>query len=471
MQQAGERVSGVCGRVSGCHVDTPVGKDAKVSDMPELPFDAITKSEAFLEVHRRAARPGVTTLVGPAGSGKTALVQALARDFGRRGLGRSVVISGHEVLHLAVASQRAADLLGGVARRGDLVVIDGLDEVPQQPTPQDLHVLADQPSFKEAHILLTIRPVAAAVLEARATLTIGGQPPVTISELPGTVVELTWTPTAVRRLLEKVIDPTFNGTVERLLSDSAFLEAPDGGASRVNGLQRLMMMNILLQDAPSLMLMSDAQERIRVLPTTMLPTAAVDLGLARQTRVAPWLLYRRSRELWLPGAAALEELINDPNVSEQALQDFFERHPRLLARNDHDRVLPHPVLARDEGGDLIPDFMLEPQNDFADILDLKLPAQPVVVGKANRLRQSAAVSEAMAQVREYRAYFDDPRHREHFERRYGARAYRPSVVVVIGRDPTVDPFELRRLWDDLPRHAEVLTYDGLLRRIRRLGAL
>jgi len=219
------------------------------------------------------------------------------------------------------------------------------------------------------------------------------------------------------------------------------------------------------------MLVVDAHNRVRAVPATLLPGSGISLGGQEGTRAAPWVLYRRSRDLWLPGAAALEELINDPTVNEQALQDFFEQRPHLLARNDHDRVLPHPVLARDEGSDLIPDFMLEPEDQFADILDLKLPMQPVVVGKANRLRQSAAVSEALAQVREYRAYFDDPGHRERFHRRYGVKAYRPSVVVVIGRDPTADPFELRRLWDELPGHVEVQTYDSLLRRIQRLGGL
>jgi hypothetical protein len=446
-----------------------VSETATVSSTHEPSLPVFVETETLRVVRRRAAAPGVTTVVGPAGSGKTALVKALARD---RGFGRSVVVSGREVPHMAAAADRAATGLGGAARPGDIVIVDGIDEMAQRPGPQDLHWLAGQPRLSDAHLVLTTRPAAAVVLQSRSVLTVGGEPPTAVTDLPGTVVELRWTAGDLRRVLDAgVDDPAVAGAVERLLADGVFLDAPDGGASRLAALQRVLLSSAQAPDAPSLMLAVDAQGRVRAVPATLLPGSGVSLGGGGSTRAAPWVLYRRSRDLWLPGAAALEELINDPAVDEQALQDFFEQHPHLLTRNDHDRVLPHPVLARDEGGDLIPDFMLEPEDRFADVLDLKLPTQPVVAGKANRLRQSAAVSEALAQVREYRAYFDDARRREEFHRRYGMKVYRPSVVVVIGRDPTADPFELRRLWDDLPGHVDVQTYDSLLRRIRRLGGI
>jgi hypothetical protein len=45
------------------------------------------------------------------------------------------------------------------------------------------------------------------------------------------------------------------------------------------------------------------------------------------------------------------------------------------------------------------------------------------------------------------------------------------VAVVIGRDPSPgrDPLELKRLWDELPGHVKLMTYDDVLRQVRRLG--
>ena len=65
------------------------------------------------------------------------------------------------------------------------------------------------------------------------------------------------------------------------------------------------------------------------------------------------------------------------------------------------------VLARDQDGPLVPDFMLEPiDGAFADVLDLKLPSVRLLAGRKDRVRFSAQVAEALSQVREYRAYFE-----------------------------------------------------------------
>ena len=115
--------------------------------------------------------------------------------------------------------------------------------------------------------------------------------------------------------------------------------------------------------------------------------------------------------------------------------------------------------------------MLEPRDGFADVLDLKLPGVNLVTGRNDRVHPTAHVTEAIAQVREYRAYFEDRAHREDVKNRYGLKAYRPAVAILIGRDPGPgrDPFELRRIWDELPPRVELMTYDELLQRVRRLG--
>lgn len=184
-----------------------------------------------------------------------------------------------------------------------------------------------------------------------------------------------------------------------------------------------------------------------------------------------WVIHRRGRNIWLPAAADLEDLINDPDIREHDLQQFFEAHPHLLTRDSHVRAIPHPVLARNEG-DLIPDFMLELDNaSFADLVELKLPKARVVAGRKNRVRPAAELTSALAQVREYQGHFEDSGNRRRFSDTYGVDAYRPAAVIIIGRDaPSGDPLELRRLWCDLPGNTTVHTYDDLLRRIRSLGS-
>jgi hypothetical protein len=131
------------------------------------------------------------------------------------------------------------------------------------------------------------------------------------------------------------------------------------------------------------------------------------------------------------------------------------------------------MLRRSDDGPLIPDFMLEPDGALADVLDLKLPSVPLVVGSKDRLRPSAKLADAIAQVREYHAYFEDPAHRRDFQGRYRMTAYRPTAVVVIGRDTGLgsDPLQLRRIWTEQTGQVRVQTYDELLRSIRRLGRL
>lgn len=80
----------------------------------------------------------------------------------------------------------------------------------------------------------------------------------------------------------------------------------------------------------------------------------------------------------------------------------------FLSRNDdHKDAHPHIVLSRDNDGELIPDFVLEPaqQNALSDLLELKLPS--VEIYNLNRMRFSAAVHESASRFREYSRFFDE----------------------------------------------------------------
>lgn len=220
---------------------------------------------------------------------------------------------------------------------------------------------------------------------------------------------------------------------------------------------------------PELMLVRDPDGRIAVTRVMRMPETRLAASTAGEFTAVPLVTLGRRGRAWASEISELEMLINDPAVKEQDLQAFFEANPHFLTGADYDRVVPHPVLTRDDGGPLIPDFMMEVSGGAADVLDLKLPTAPLITGSSDRRRFGRAVQDALAQVREYGAYFDVPAHRARVAERYGLQAYRPQLTVVIGRRSTADdPLQMRRLWTDVPSRSRVMTYDELLDRVKRM---
>ncbi len=167
--------------------------------------------------------------------------------------------------------------------------------------------------------------------------------------------------------------------------------------------------------------------------------------------------------------SALEELINR-GAQEGDFQAFFEEHPEfLLAIGDYVRLHPQLVLSEDDGRRLIPDFFLEKMNsNFCDVCDLKRPSAELVRHQRNRGRFRDAVMEAAAQLTYYRDYFEDRQHRDSFHRRYGLNAYRPRMVVIIGRQRSFyDEVERIALESQLPSWVVLKTYDDVLLGVKR----
>jgi Domain of unknown function (DUF4263) len=418
--------------------------------------------------------PGIVTVIGDPGVGKSFLGHQITEVSGGA---RKHLVSGARYETFASLMAAARDLFGGAAQAGDVLVVDGLDEISNMPSPEEVHWATVSEWLRPATVVIMRRPEPfVAMMRSRSVLSIGGPPPEINEDAGtpywGTVVRLSWTK---EELYQAIFARSGAPAAEDVttLFNSGFLAAPDGGDSRISAIQRLIMSAHAALRDPSLLLTTDDSGQLRLIPASTLPETIVAVdGTSQSYKATPWLLYKRSGGLWIPQAAQLEELINDPDLKEQQLQEFFEAHPHLLAGIDYARVEPHPYLKRADQGPLIPDFMLEPSpGGFADVLDLKLPKVSVVVGKPDRLAQSAAVTSAIAQLREYRAWFDDASNQKQFQKKYNMQAYKPSVVMVIGRDPKADPYELRRLWADLPTSLKILTYDDLLRRIRRLGAV
>jgi hypothetical protein len=169
----------------------------------------------------------------------------------------------------------------------------------------------------------------------------------------------------------------------------------------------------------------------------------------------------------------LESLINDRKANERAFQDFFERYPEFILNDEYKRAHPHIVLAEDNKESLIPDFLLEPinQDSLCDVLDLKLPSAEIFVLKKNRIRFSSAVFEACAQLREYSLFFDEEKNRNAVYEKHRLLAFKPRLIVIIGRRGDVSSIDLRKMQLDVPQLC-VRTYDDLISRMQaRIAAI
>jgi hypothetical protein len=112
----------------------------------------------------------------------------------------------------------------------------------------------------------------------------------------------------------------------------------------------------------------------------------------------------------------------------------------------------------------VPDFFLEKMNStFCDICDLKRAHGQLVRRQPRRVRFRDSVMEAVAQLEHYRNWFDDKVKREEFKRRYGLNAFRPRIVLIIGRrESFYDEFERSKLESSLPQGLLLATYDDIL---------
>lgn len=110
-----------------------------------------------------------------------------------------------------------------------------------------------------------------------------------------------------------------------------------------------------------------------------------------------------------------------------------------------------------------PDFFVENQDGYADIVEFKLPnlGQSSVVGRTNRETFSASINAYISQTRVYREYFDDPRNRLWVRSTFGFDVYKPRRYLVIGRRWEFSTPEWREIAADF-QSLTILTYDDLI---------
>lgn len=168
----------------------------------------------------------------------------------------------------------------------------------------------------------------------------------------------------------------------------------------------------------------------------------------------------------------LNWLINRTETSEYELQKFFEKYPKFLLGTEYRELHSQVIMTSESGDTLIPDFIVERVgSNYCDILDLKKPNAKLLVGPRNRRGFSKNLTIALNQLREYRNYFENPRNREAFHKKYGLLAYRPKIVVIIGRSRDFHCEIERMTILDEYKNIQVMTYDDILERAKRMSII
>lgn len=209
-----------------------------------------------------------------------------------------------------------------------------------------------------------------------------------------------------------------------------------------------------------LLILPGRQEGIYRLSLSDHPTEELIIGM-------PYVVANVTRSFLETEIEEFQEIINSPNTVEHDIQKFLETHPKFILGHEYCEIYSQVILDRDGHGPLIPDFLIQPYDrELCDIIELKLPNVPLIVGKDNRKRFSSAIAEAAAQLRAYRDYFDDPAKREAVKNKYGISAFRPKLAVIIGRTPELDPILCKKIQSGL-QDVDVVTYDDLIQRAKR----
>ncbi len=243
---------------------------------------------------------------------------------------------------------------------------------------------------------------------------------------------------------------------------------------RERGLSSLDVTPVSEIEAQQHVLVLNSDDSLSYVPAFFGPDLDVDVADDRLQSVRLQSLVR-SITTSLDLANAFERLINSDTLTEHHLQEFLEEHPSFLLGDEYDMAIPQVVLSIGGKESLRPDFLLRPLAGVtwdAQIVELKLPGQGLMRSRpAHRESVYSAVHDAVTQLRAYRRYFEDEVHRTAFVERMGFPVHRPKLALIVGRTRDFPPRPtLANALDDLAP-VEVLSYDDLILRYRRLTGL
>lgn len=168
----------------------------------------------------------------------------------------------------------------------------------------------------------------------------------------------------------------------------------------------------------------------------------------------------------------LERAIEEHPTDESIFQSLFEERSIILYALGYSAYVPRPrMLIRQElqlGRYYEPDFLTTKPSGLSEIVDLKTPAERVLLDRPRREHFTSKLAEYVSQIQDYREYFDEYDHRAATEANFGVVVQqRPDSLIIVGRESNTDKRELHRQLERSDRAIRILTFDDVLAELER----
>lgn len=157
------------------------------------------------------------------------------------------------------------------------------------------------------------------------------------------------------------------------------------------------------------------------------------------------------------------------NLRETTIGEFLQRNPEIVKRafkTEHFEYEPYLEWKERDGTcedtAINPDLMVKREDGFFDIYDLKTArhASPSLTkGKRNRRRFIDYVNEGLAQLANYREYFQYQANADWARDRYGIEVHEPKLVLVVGSWENANQDEIRQALRAHSVDVSIIDYD------------
>jgi hypothetical protein len=160
-----------------------------------------------------------------------------------------------------------------------------------------------------------------------------------------------------------------------------------------------------------------------------------------------------------------------PGLRETTIGEFLNKNPSILKKAlSCKSFLYEPEFRWVEGNPdpkeqfINPDLIVELSNGYFDIYDLKtalLDKANITKGGHRRRRFIDYVQEGIAQLVNYREYFEFEKNKQFAQAKYNINISDPTLILVVGNYDNAKKQEIREASRTLPRKCHIIDYDTL----------
>jgi len=201
-------------------------------------------------------------------------------------------------------------------------------------------------------------------------------------------------------------------------------------------------------------------KKIKLLPLDYYGTSQYELknGIYQKSNYG----FYNPNPIWNESIIDTLEYYIEKNELESVFQYFFELYPDFILDDLHVNAISHPILSNSHGKTLKPDFIIQKINtNSLDIIELKRPINNIIHGDNERPRFCSELVKGIAQLKEYKEWFQDKQNREVFYKKYKLDGFNPTLTLIIGRNSGFKNEEVRRRVCE-GESINILTYDDIV---------